>query len=259
MSERIQVEQTDHVLTITNNDPATRNSLTPEFYIGLREKIEAVSLDSGVRAIVLTGAGNFFCSGGNLQGLKERSQATRDERMGSVSNLHDMISAIRLCPKPIIAAIEGGAAGAGVPLALACDMIVAARDAYMSIAYIRIGLTPDGGTTAFLGPAIPRQLLSEMIMTGDRIDVARLKDLGVINALSEPGTALTEAHSLARRLSLAPPAAIAYGKQLIRSSNSASFADQLDAEASGIADALGGPEAREGIAAFLEKRQPDWR
>ncbi|MGI9426490.1 MAG: oxepin-CoA hydrolase, alternative type [Hyphomicrobiaceae bacterium] len=258
MSDRILVDRDDRILTVTNNDPATRNSISPDFYVGFREAIDVAARDDEVRAVVLTGAGGFFCSGGNLHGLKERSEASREDRLASVSKLHAMIEAMRSCPKPIIAAIEGGAAGAGVPLALATDMIVAAKGAYMSIAYIRIGLTPDGGTTALLGPMIPRQMLTEMIMTGDRIDVGRMHELGVVNALCEPGTALATAQSLAARVAKAPPQAIANGKRLIRSSESASFGDQLDAEADGIATALGGPEAREGIAAFLEKRTPDW-
>ncbi len=258
MSERILIERDGRVLTITNNDPATRNSLSPEFYLGLREAIDAAANDDELRAIVLTGTGDFFCSGGNLHGLKERSEATREDRMGSVSKLHAMIDSIRSCPKPVIAAIEGGAAGAGVPLAVATDLIVAARGAYMSIAYIKIGLTPDGGTTALLGPMIPRQLLTEMIMTGDRVSVERMHELGVVNALTEPGGALAAAREMAARIAKAPPQAIGNGKKLIRSSESNSFAQQLDAEAAGIADALGGPEAREGIAAFLEKRAPNW-
>ena len=258
MSQRILIERDGRVLTITNNDPATRNSLSPEFYLGLREAVDEAAKDDDLRAIVLTGAGDFFCSGGNLHGLKERSEATREDRMGSVAKLHAMIDSLRSCPKPIIAAIEGGAAGAGVPLALAADMIVAARGAYMSIAYIKIGLTPDGGTTALLGPMIPRQMLTEMIMTGDRITVERMHELGVVNHLCDAGSAVATAHEMAARIAQSPPRAIANGKQLIRSSESNSFAQQLDAEANGIADALGGPEAREGIAAFLEKRAPNW-
>lgn len=258
MADRIVIERAGRVLTITNNDLATRNSLSPEFYLGLREAVDEAAKDDELRAIVLTGAGDFFCSGGNLHGLKERSEATREERMGSVSKLHAMIESMRSCPKPIIAAIEGGAAGAGVPLAMATDMIVAARGAYMSIAYVRIGLTPDGGTTALLGPMIPRQLLTEMIMTGDRVDVERMHELGVVNTLCEPGTALATAQEIAGRIAKAPPQAIANGKRLIRSAESATFKEQLDAEADGIATALGGAEAREGIAAFLEKRNPNW-
>lgn len=116
------------VLTVTNNNPSARNALSPEFYQGFGDVINQASFDSSARAVVLTGAGNFFCSGGNVNGLKERSEDEIDVRRASVAKLHAMIRAMRSCRKPIIAAVEGGAAGAGVALALACDMIVAAED-----------------------------------------------------------------------------------------------------------------------------------
>jgi enoyl-CoA hydratase/carnithine racemase len=244
------------VLTVTNNNPSARNALSPEFYQGFGEVINQASFDSSVRAVVLTGAGNFFCSGGNVNGLKERSEDEIDVRRASVAKLHAMIRAMRSCRKPIIAAIEGGAAGAGVALALACDMIVAAKDAYISVAYVRIGLTPDGGTTGLLGQLVPRQLLAEMVMTGDRIDVERFLAMGVINRIVAPGAALSEAQALAKRLAEGPANAISNGKRLISVAPENTLERQLDLEAELIAEALGSAEGKEGIAAFLEKRKP---
>ena len=123
---RIELSRDGAVLTVVNNDPATRNSLSWDFYEGFREAVEKAGPDPETRAIVLTGAEGFFCSGGNVSGLKERSEAEYAARRKSVDKLHDMIRAMRACPKPIIAAIEGGAAGAGAPLAAACDLIVSA-------------------------------------------------------------------------------------------------------------------------------------
>jgi len=259
MSQKLILERRGRVLLATNNDPATRNALSWDFYDGFREAVEAASADDGIGAIVVTGAAGFFCSGGNVHGLKERSEADYPTRRSSVDRLHRMILAMRACPKPIIAAIEGGAAGAGASLAAACDLIVAAREAYLSVAYIRIGLTPDGGATAFLGEALPRQLLSEMVFTGDRIPVERLHSLGMVNRLTGPGEALDTALDLAARLADGPAQAIGAGKRLIASARQNGLADQLDLEADGIATALGGPEGQEGIAAFLAKRKPDFR
>jgi enoyl-CoA hydratase/carnithine racemase len=170
-----------------------------------------------------------------------------------------MILAMRDCPKPIVAAVDGGAAGAGASLAAACDLVVAARDAYFSVAYIKIGLTPDGGATAFLGAALPRQMVTEMVFTGDRIPAERLHALGMVNRLAEPGQSLGTAVELATRLAHGPSHALAEGKRLIAVARGNSLKAQLDLEADGIATALGGPEGREGIAAFLEKRKPDFR
>jgi enoyl-CoA hydratase/carnithine racemase len=247
------------VLVVTNNDPATRNSMNWDFYDGFREAVETASADPEIGAIVVTGAEGFFCSGGNVNGLKQRSQADYPTRRSSVDKLHAMILAMRACPKPIIAAVDGGAAGAGASLAAACDLVVAARDAYFSVAYVKIGLTPDGGVTAFMGTALPRQLMAEMVFTGDRIPVERLYGLGMVNRLTEPGQSLPAAVELAARLADGPAAALAVGKRLIDQARLNGLKEQLDLEAEGIATALGGAEGREGIAAFLEKRKPDFR
>ncbi len=259
MTPKVLCARQRGVLVVTINDPATRNALNRDIYDGLCAVIEEAAAESAIRAVVLTGAEGFFSSGGNLHGLKERSEADYATRRSSVDRLHRMILAIRNCPKPVIAAIEGGAAGAGASMAVACDLIVAARDAYLSVAYVRIGLTPDGGVTALLGTAIPRQLLAEMVFTGDRIPTERLHALGVVNRLTPPGAALESAIELAVRLADGPMAALANGKRLIDQARHSTLEAQLDLEADSIAAALGGPEAAEGIRAFLERRKPDFR
>ena len=257
-SDRIVLERHGRVLKVVNNDPQTRNALSWDFYDGFRAAVEEAGRDPGIGAIVLTGAGGFFCSGGNIHGLKERSQADYQTRRNSVDMLHRMILAMRACPKPIIAAVDGGAAGAGASIMAACDLIVAARDAYVSVAYVRIGLTPDGGATAFFGASLPRQLVSEMVFTGDRIPAERLHACGMVNRLADSGGALDAAMAWAAEIAARPGRALARGKALIESARTSTLDAQLDAEADGIADALGGVEGREGINAFLEKRQPDW-
>lgn len=256
--ERILLQRHGRVLKAVNNDPKTRNALGWDFYDGFRQAVERAGADPEIGAIVLTGAGGFFCSGGNINGLKERAGADHATRRRSVDKLHDMILAMRACPKPIIAAVDGGAAGAGASIMAACDLIVAARDAYVSVAYIRIGLTPDGGATAFFGAALPRQLVSEMVFTGDRIPAERLHAAGMVNRLAEPGAALDLAMEWAAEIAEQPSRALANGKRLIETARVNSLEAQLDAEADGIAGALAGPEGREGIDAFLAKRRPDW-
>ena len=258
MAERILASRDGAVLTITNNDPGTRNSLSREFYDGLRETLEGIEEDASVRAVVLTGAGGFFCSGGNIKSLAERKNSDYATVRAGVEHLHGMIRAMRNSSKPIIAAIEGGAAGAGAALALACDMIVSANNAYLSVAYIRIGATPDGGTTALLSKMVPPQMLAEMVFTGDRIPVERLHTMGVVNRLSQPGAALEDAQALAGQLAAGPPKAMANAKRLLELSRTSAFETQLNAEAEGIARALLGEEAAEGLSAFLEKRTAKW-
>ncbi|MEO1292565.1 MAG: enoyl-CoA hydratase family protein [Pseudomonadota bacterium] len=258
MSAKLLTAIDGPVLTATINDPPARNAITREFYELFKACLDGPASDPAVRAMVLTGAEGFFCAGGNVHGLKERTEQNYEGRRGSVDKLHEMIEAMRAFPKPIIAAVEGGAAGAGASLALACDLIVAAKEAYVSVAYVKIGLTPDGGATHFLGRALPRHLVTEMVWTGDRIGMERLHVLGVVNRLTESGAALAEAQSWAAQLATGPQAAMAKGKALIHAAPLTSMSEQLAAEADGIATALGGVEAREGIDAFLEKRRPDW-
>ncbi len=259
MTDRLKLERRGRVLVATINDPKTRNALGWDFYDPFREAVDEAGQDPDIGAIVLTGAEGFFSSGGNVHGLKERSEADYAGRRSAVDKLHGMILAMRACPKPIIAAVEGGAAGAGASVAMASDMMVAAEGAYLSIAYVRIGLTPDGGATAFLGAALPRQLVAEMVFTGDRVPVERLHALGMVNRLVAPGEALDAALELAGQLADGPARALGNAKRLIERARINTLEDQLEAEGEGIAGALGGAEGQEGIAAFLEKRKPDFR
>ncbi len=135
---------------------------------------------------------------------------------------------------------------------------MAADDSFVMAAYVKIGLTPDGGMTAFLAQSLPRQLATEMMLTGDRVPVERLYQAGVINRLVEPGSALAEAQALAARLADGPPQSLAGIKALTEAATHPHLEEQLEREAVSIAGALGGAEAHEGIAAFKGKRKPVW-
>jgi enoyl-CoA hydratase/carnithine racemase len=245
------------VITAVNSNPGRRNSLSFDFFdefATLMREAEA----SGVAAIVLTGADGFFCAGGDMDGLQERAEGTPEVRRSGVNRLNAMILQMRRSPLPVIAAVEGGAAGAGLSIMLACDMVVAARDAFVMAAYVKIGLTPDGGMSAFLTQALPRQLATEMMLTGDRIPVERLYQAGAINRLVEPGEALAQAQALAQRLAEGPAGSMAGIKRLTETAAHPHLEDQLEREAESICDALGGAEGHEGIAAFKGKRKPEW-
>jgi enoyl-CoA hydratase/carnithine racemase len=188
------------VRILVNSNPAAKNAITPALYDALPAALEQAAQDPAIGAIVLVGDGDFFCAGGDLRQLATRRTLAPDERRKKVERLHDLVRALRDCPKPVIAAVEGGAAGAGLSLALACDMVVAADDAFFSMAYVKVGLSPDGGATAFLARCMSRQLLTELCLLGERVPAARLYALGAINRLTAPGQAL--AGALIRRLAL---------------------------------------------------------
>ena len=246
------------VLVLTLDGATTRNSISPPVYRQVQAAVIDAGTDPSVRAIVLSGANGFFSSGGNIQALQASTQKTMAEVTASTDALNAMIKAVRDCPRPLVAAVEGGAAGAGASLALACDMIVAARDARFTIAYVRIGLTPDGGVTQFLTQSLPRQLVAEMCMLGQPVGAERLHALGVVNAVCAPGAALASALELAGRLAAGPVQALARIKALIEAAPGNDLATHLDREAEGINHARFGAEAREGLTAFLEKRTPDF-
>ncbi len=246
------------VLVLTNHNPRARNALSPGFYAALTAALQAAAEDRTVGAIVLTGAGGHFCSGGDLRQLATRRDLPEAARRQRVQALHDVIRALRDCPKPVITAVEGAAAGAGMSLALAGDMLVAARDAVFSLAYVKVGLTPDGGATALLAESVSRQVLTELCLTGERVSGERMHQLGVVNRLAEPGQALEHALALARQVAQGPELATARIKHLCRMAHRNSLEQQLDLEALYMPLSQATEESREGIAAFLDKRTPDF-
>ena len=258
MSEVLLTRREGAVLVLSNNNPAARNALSPEFYAALTQALAQAEADPSVGAIVLTGEGGHFCSGGDLRQLARRRELPVEERRAKLEGLHDLIRAVRDCRKPVIAAVEGAAAGAGLSLALACDMLVAAKNAVFSVAYVKVGLTPDGGATAFLAEFVSRQQLTELCLTGERISGERLHALGPVNRLAEPGAALQEAVALGTQLASGPLMAMGSIKQLCRAAYSQTLEAQLDMEAELMVRAQGMDEALEGITAFLEKRPADY-
>jgi len=246
------------VLVMAINTPGKRNAISVGLYAALVEALESARTDASVGALVLTGADGYFCSGGDLNQLATRRELPIQDRRERLEALHTLIRMLRDFPKPVIAAVEGGAAGAGLSMALGCDLLVAARDAVFSVAYVKVGLTPDGGATSFLAQVLPRQLLTEMCLTGDRVDAQRLHALGVVNRLTEPGGADAEAIALAARLADGPQQATARIKTLCREAVSSTLDAQLDREAEFMVEAQGTDESAEGIGAFLNKRKPDF-
>ena len=258
MTENLIVRRKGPVLHLINNNPAARNALSVSYCEGIVAELEKASADAAIAAVILSGADGYFCSGGNVNILQTRAAMTMDQRKESVNLLHNVIRAILACNRPVIAALEGGAAGAGVSLALACDLIIAAEDAYISVAYVNIGLTPDGGATALLSQIAPRQMVNELCMFGDRMPVARLAELGAINQVVAGNNVLETAQSWGERLSEKGPKTLRVIKSLTQSARHNSIEQQLSEEISAMATAQGDPEGAEGIAAFLEKRKPDF-
>jgi len=259
MPADIHIDRQGDVLVLTLDDPETRNAITKDIYEKATPAIIDAGSDPDIRAIVLTGANGVFCSGGNVGNFPDRRNQPRSVSMASISQLHNWIKAIRACPKPVIAAVEKVAAGAGVSLALCCDLIVSSREAKFVVAYVKIGLSPDGGATASLMRLLPRQMVTEMCLFGDPVEAETLHRHGVVNRLSEPGSALDDALALANRLADGPQNAIGRIKKLVEAAPGNSFGEQLDMEAGFITESFRDEETRVGFEAFLNKQKPDFR
>lgn len=177
----------------------------------------------------------------------------------SIDQLAAWVTAIRASTKPVIAAVEGAAAGAGFSLALACDMVVAAHDAKFVMSYARVGLTPDGGGSWFLARVLPRALAAEILLEGKPIAAERLHALGIVNRLAVPGAALRDALAWADSLAGVSPNALARIKQLLDDATAQPLDAHLVTERDHFVAALHHADAFEGITAFLEKRQPHYK
>lgn len=252
-----RIEDAGDRLIIWNGNQAKRGALSPELYACILQAMQQAQ-DPRIRAVILTADGEFFCAGGNLNVLIERRSISEEARREKVDELHDLIRAMRRCPVPVIAAVEGGAAGAGLSLALACDFIVAAKDAKFTAAYVKAGLVPDGGLTSAMARLLPRPLAMEMCLLGRPVMATRFAELGAISRLAGEGKALEEAMVLADTLAAGPRTAQGVIRHLVAEAYEATEADQLDAERNAMAAAAGADEAAEGIAAFLEKRKPSY-
>jgi enoyl-CoA hydratase/carnithine racemase len=256
-----QLKSTSHgqTLILTLSDPAMRNALGPDMYAAGIEALNVAETNPEIRSVIITGEGSHFCAGGNLQRLQGNREKPREAQAQSIEGLHSWMEAIRTCPKPVIAAVEGAAAGAGFSLALMCDMIVAARDSIFVMAYSSIALSPDGGGSWSLSQSLPRQLASELLLLGERIGAERLHALGLVNRISETGHALTDALQLADRINARAPNAMSSIKELINDAGTHNLTTHLAQERDHFVNNLHHANAGIGIAAFLNKEKPVYK
>ena len=255
----IENEIHGNTMLLTLNNPTKRNSMIKGFHDEFQSSIKMADENKEISSIVINGAGDFFCAGGDLNALKTRRSMSEEQRYETLNQLNGTIYSIFNCSKPIISAIEGGAAGAGVSLAMACDLVVMSEDSFFSLAYVKIGLTPDGAATKFLSETLPRQLLSEMAMIGGKIDSSRLYQLGAVNVLSQKGNAKETAIELSKNFDNLPKNSISRIKNLTRSAYGNNFSEQIKLETDFMVKSQGDKESMEGIDAFLEKRLPDFK
>jgi 2-(1,2-epoxy-1,2-dihydrophenyl)acetyl-CoA isomerase len=256
--QTVKYELKDNVATITMNRPDALNALSAQLTADLDAAFRQTILD-GARAAILTGSGRAFCSGGDLREMQSmwekegRIEAFLEEPLGI---LHGVIRLIRELPLPVVAAVNGVCAGAGVNFALACDIVIAAEDASFREAFVRIGLSPDCGGTFFLPRAIGEKLAAELLMTGDAVSAERALRIGMVNHVVQPQLLEIEAFKMAAKLAAGPTGAIARVKQMMNASFSNDLAAQLALEHECQIESGKSSDFKEGVAAFFEKRPP---
>ncbi|MBX7054430.1 MAG: enoyl-CoA hydratase/isomerase family protein [Pyrinomonadaceae bacterium] len=259
-SETVDYSFDGRVATISLNRPDALNALSLQLTVDLLAACRQAIAD-GARAVVLTGNGRAFCSGGDLREM--RSMWEREGRIEAfledpLEALHGVISLIREAPIPFIAAVNGVCAGAGTNFALACDLIVADEKATFNEAFVRIGLSPDCGGTYFLPRAVGEKLAAELFMLGGTIDAARALQIGMINRVVASEDLLEEARSIADKLAAGPTGSIGRIKRMINSTFSNDLGSQLTLEHECQIESGRSDDFREGVMAFFEKRPPDF-
>jgi 2-(1,2-epoxy-1,2-dihydrophenyl)acetyl-CoA isomerase len=253
--ETIDLTTDGGAATILLNRPDVLNAWNEQLGRDLLDAVSSVAGDESVRAVLITGAGRGFSSGADLR--EQRSDG--DESVPDLSLrlreiYHPIIVGIREMPKPVVAAVNGPAVGIGCSLALACDLIVAAESAYFLLAFVNIGLVPDGGSTAFLPARIGLARSAEMAMLGERVPAAQALEWGLVNRVVSDDRLEAEAGELLERLASGPTTSYAGSKRLLNRRVYADLAGQLEAEAEAQRDQGHTKDFTEGVLAFAEKR-----
>ena len=255
------VDEATGVATITLNRPDRLNALTFEVYAELRDTFAALDTEAGVRAIVLTGSGRGFCSGGDVE---EIIGALFDRDFGGLREFTrmtcDLVRNIRTCRRPVIAALNGTTAGAGAVIASACDLRIASETAKIAFLFVRVGLSgADMGIAWILPRLIGLGRATELLMTGEFIDAKRALEIGLYNKVVPSGQALLVATELARKLASGPSSALAVTKKALDSEFVMDLQSALSYEADAQAALMEDPNFREAYEAFREKREPKFR
>ncbi len=252
MTDEVLVEHIDGMVIITINRPDQRNAVNRAVSYGVCEAVDELDRNPALRVGILTGAGGNFCSGMDLKAFL-RGENTRVEGRGILGLARTPTK------KPLIAAVEGYALAGGFESMLVCDLVVAARNATFGIPEVKRGLAAAAGGLMRLPRLIPQRIAMEMALTGDMMPAERLYQYGLINALVEPGQALEEAKKLALRIIANAPMSVAASKRVIVEQRDWSLEEMFDRQESITAPVLQSQDAREGAAAFAERRAPVWK
>lgn len=256
----VTVERRGGAAILELNRPETMNAWNTELGEDLKGAVEELGADDTVRAVLVTGAGRGFSSGADLRaGFEPTPEGHPDVLTPLGERYHPIITGLRRMPKPVVAGVNGPAVGIGCSLALACDLVVAAESAYFLLAFVNIGLTPDGGSSAFLPTRVGLPRATEMAMLGERIGAARALEWGLINRVVADPDLRSEAEALTERLAAGPTRSYAGTKRQLNAWVFPGLDEQLELEAAIQQEQAASADFREGVASFVEKRPPRFR
>src|ERR1700752_4497361 len=257
MYEHILISETEGIVTITLNRPDKLNSFIGHMRRDLAEALEHAGSDRSIRVVIITGAGRAFCAGGDVRFMAELMQRRDSEEFARILGAgRRVITAIRHMTKPVIAAVNGPASGAGANLAFACDLRIASTDATFSQSFLKVGLHPDWGGTFFLPRLVTPNKACELFFLGESINAHEAARLNIVNHVVEPEELESATMQFAERLRTAPPIAVAAAKHAVYMSQAEDLEEMLRYENESQIRCFESEDGHEGIRAFLEKRDP---
>lgn len=255
--ETVELEARDRVAWITLNRPEAMNAVTPDSGVELAAAVEWAATDQDIRALVITGAGRGFCSGADLKAQSWRRPDGGTDLLGPLRDvLHPLILRLRTVEKPVISAVNGGAVGFGCSLALAADIVIAARSSYFLVAFANVGLTLDGGASTLLLERVGRARASEMALLAERVPAEQALTWGLANRVVPDSELIEVTHELARTLADGAPGSHASIKRSLGAAGRSGLEEILDLEATLQQERADSEDFLEGVQAFLDKRPP---
>ena len=262
LSMELIEEKKGPITTLIFNRPEIRNALTKNMKDSLSKVLHRVAQDDTVKVVVLTGKGQHFMAGGDLNTMQETlnlpKEEIKDYFLKRIYDLNPIITCLQQMPKPVIASVSGAAAGAGVSMALACDLIIAEPSSYFMLGYCNIGTTPDGGATYNLTQCVGIKKAMELSLLGDKIEASDAQKIGIVNYVTKEGELGSETDALTSRLANGPPRVYARTKRLLYSSLKNELQSQLQNEAISFSECAVEPDFKEGVEAFFNKKSPSF-
>ena len=257
MTDSLRFEIDGAIATITLNRPERMNAFTWEMIDAWAEALAECRTNEAISVVIVTGAGKAFCSGGDIGEMKNRGGRTPLERKTELeSHVHKIPLMLEALDKPVIAAINGAATGAGLDLALMMDLRIAAESARLGETYVKVGLVPGAGGAWFLPRLVGTAKALELFWTGDIIDAGEAERIGLVNKVVPDAELMSATRGLARKIAEAPPLSVRFIKRAVREGLRSDLRSALDLISSHYAVAASSADHREAVAAYLEKRKP---